>query len=151
MFWTFHGARVNNEIDNALRAVLGPIGIKQSSKTYEKAAKIGQRAAAKITAKRADDKLNNFVDYVIPPPKPGNYQPTPGGRPLPDTPQAVYLRPFGGIKDISKFRAPEPPKATGKGYEKYVVEILDLGGVNSTERTEDETEIAYFWRESSVA
>jgi hypothetical protein len=149
--WTFHGARVSNNIDNALRAVIPAIGIQKSSKDYERAAQIGQKAAAKVTSKRSDDKFNNFVDYVFGPPNPGVYQATPGGRPLPDTPQAVYIRPFAGIQDITKFRAPAPPKATGKGYEKWVVELIELGGLNSTKRTEEETEIAYFWLESSVA
>jgi hypothetical protein len=149
--WTFHGVRLSAAIDTALRNVLGPIGIDKSSKDYEKATKIGRKAAVKATSARAGDKIDNFVDYVNGPAEPGVYQPTPGGRPLPDTPQAVYLRPFGGIKDITKFRAPAPPEATGEGYEEFVLEILDLGGRESSVRTEDETEIAYFWLESSVA
>ncbi|KAI9151414.1 putative aminotransferase tcpI [Paramyrothecium foliicola] len=149
--WIFHGARVSNNIDNALRGAIAAIGISQSSRDYQQAAQIGQAAAVKVVTKRSDDNYNKFVDYVFGPANPGVYQPTPGGRPLPDVPQARFLRPFGGIKDITKFRAPAPPKATGKGYEKWVTEVRDLGGLNSTLRTEDETEIAYFWLESSVA
>ncbi|KAH7303907.1 phosphatidic acid phosphatase type 2/haloperoxidase [Stachybotrys elegans] len=151
LVWTFHGARLNTDIDNSLRAVLPAIGIAQSSSEYAQAAKIGQNAAAKVAAARADDKINNFVDYVVQPAEPGVYQPTPGGRPLPDTPQAVYVRPFGGLKDITKFRGPAPPDATAEGYEPWVTELKDIGGINSTTRTEDETEIAYFWLESSVS
>jgi hypothetical protein len=143
--------RVGANIDSALRNVLPQIGLDQSSSKYKKATKIGQKAAAKVTAKRADDRINNFVDYVFGPNEPGVYQATPGGRPLPDTPQAVYLRPFGGIEDITEFRAPAPPEATGEGYEKWVLEIIEIGALNSTVRTEEETEIAYFWFESSVA
>lgn len=148
--WTFHGARLGNDIDNALRNVLDDIGIAHGSAAYNKAAKIGQDAASKVAKKRADDKLNNFVDYVFGPKKPGVYQATPGGRPLPDQPGAQFLRPFGGLKNIARFRSPAPPKATGKGYEKWVTEVKDLGGLNSTKRTAEEAEIAYFWQESSV-
>lgn len=149
--WTFHGVRLSATIDAALKRLLPEIGIDQGSKDWDKAAKIGQKAAEKATRARAGDKIDNFVDYTHGPAEPGRYQPTPGGRPLPDTPQAQFIRPFGGVRDLTKFRAPEPPKATGPGYEEYVVELKDLGGKESTERTDDETHIAYFWLESSVA
>ncbi|KAK0392291.1 hypothetical protein NLU13_1787 [Sarocladium strictum] len=148
--WTFHGARLGNDIDAALRDVLSDIGIAQGSATYRKAARIGRDAAAEVAKKRADDGLNNFVDYVFGPEKPGVYQRTPGGRPLPDQPNAQFLRPFGGLKNIARFRSPAPPKATGKGYEKWVLEVKNIGSLNSTTRTADQTEIAYFWQESSV-
>lgn len=149
--WTFHGVRLSAAIDAALKRLLPDIGISPSSKDYNKAAKVGQNAAVKVTRARAGDKIDNFVDYSNGPPEPGVYQPTPGGRPLPDTPQAQFIRPFGGIDDLTKFRAPAPPEATGEGYEEWVIEIRDLGGRESTVRTEDETHIAYFWLESSVA
>jgi hypothetical protein len=138
------------DIDNALRNVLDDIDIPQGSKTYNKATTIGRNAASRVAKKRTDDRLNNFVDYKFGPQKPGVYQSTPGGRPLPDQPGAQFIRPFGGLKDITSFRAPPPPKATGKGYEKWVVEVKEIGGLNSTTRTAEQTEIAYFWLESSV-
>lgn len=149
--WTFHGVRLGANIDNALRTVIAEIGIDQSSEEFSKAADIGQKSAEAVTSKRADDGVNHFVDYVHGPEDPGVYQATPGGRPLPDTPQGVGIRPFGGIANIEEYRAPAPPEATVKGYDKWVTEVYDLGGLNSTGRTEDETEIAYFWLESSVA
>ncbi|KAL2862601.1 vanadium-dependent haloperoxidase [Aspergillus lucknowensis] len=149
--WTFHGVRLSTEIDNALRTVIPLIGIDPSSHASRRAAAIGQKAAAHVAAKRANDGINAFVDYVFGPEDPGVYQVTPGGRPLPDTPQAARIRPFGGVKDIARFRAPAPPDATGKGYEEWVVEVYEIGAVDSTKRTEDETQIAYFWVESSVA
>jgi hypothetical protein len=149
--WTFHGVSLGGTIDNALRRVLADISISTSSKDYDRAVKIGRKAAEKVARARTGDKIDHFVDYKHGPAEPGRYQPTPGGRPLPDTPQARFIRPFGGIKDLTKFRAPEPPEATAEGYEKYVVELIELGGRESTNRTEDETHIAYFWLESSVA
>jgi hypothetical protein len=70
---------------------------------------------------------------------------------LPDTPNARFVRPFGGIGDITDFRIPAPPSATAPGYDKWVLEILEVGNLTSEARTADETEIAYFWLESSVA
>lgn len=149
--WTFHGVTLGGTIDAALRRLLPDIGIDKTSRDYDKAVKIGQKSAVKVTRARAGDKIDTFVDYTHGPAEPGVYQPTPGGRPLPDTPQAQFIRPFGGIDDISKFRAPAPPKAIEEGYEDWVVEVYELGGRQSTNRTEDQTNIAYFWLESSVA
>lgn len=36
--WTFHGARLGNNIDDALRSVIPAIGIDQASKDFKKAA-----------------------------------------------------------------------------------------------------------------
>lgn len=148
--WTFQGTRLYNSIDAALRNILPDIGIAQSSREYRQAASIGRRAAATVAEKRAGDRLANFVDYVYGPAEPGVYQQTPGGNALPDTPQAAYLRPFGGIGDISNFRAPPPPNATAEGYEKWVLEVKDVGSLDSKSRTQYDTDTAYFWRESSV-
>jgi hypothetical protein len=148
--WTFQGVRLNNQVDAALRNVLPAIGISQSSNDYRRLARIGQEAAARVTAARSNDGLNNFVDYAVQSALPGVYQPTPGGRPLPDTPQAQFIRSFGGIEDLTAFRLPAPPSATARGYDRSVDEIILLGGQNSTNRTAEQTEIAYFWQESSV-
>ena len=148
--WAFQGTRQYTAVDEALRSVLGEIGIDQSSDEYEEAGSIGRSAAEQVAAKRVGDGLAHFVDYTHGPEDPGVYQQTPGGRPLPDTPQAAHLRPFGGIGDITEFRAPPPPDVTEEEYEKWVLEVKELGGLDSTERSEYDTDTAYFWRESSV-
>ncbi|SPO03592.1 uncharacterized protein DNG_06275 [Cephalotrichum gorgonifer] len=151
LLWVFQGTRLYNPVNAALRTLLPQIGIDQGSKDYEKAASIGRKAAAEVAQRRVGDGLADFVDYTFGPADVGVYQATPNGNPLPDTPQAVYVRPFGGIKDISKFRAPPPPDAAGEDYEKWVVEVKEDGSLNSTTRSEYDTDTAYFWRESSVA
>jgi hypothetical protein len=149
--WTFHGARVAAVIDDALRRVIPVIGLSPDEEEYQRSAEIGQNAAARVTAARSDDGTNEFVDYVVQPAEPGVYQPTPGGRALPDTPNARFVRPFGGIGDIEQFRIPAPPSATAPGYDQWVLEILEIGNLTSEARTAEQTEIAYFWLESSVA
>lgn len=99
--------------------------------------------------KRADDGINNFVDYVQQPALPGVYQATPGGSPIPDTPQAQFIRLFGGVGDVKKFRAPTPPSVNSSGYEVYFDYVKSQGNRNSTVRKAYDTETAYFWRESS--
>lgn len=148
--WTFQGARLYNPIDAALRTLLAEIGIDQSSEEYENAASIGREAAARVAQKRAGDGLANSVDYVYGPEDPGVYQQAPGGNPIPDTPQAVYVRPFGGVGDISEFRAPPPPDVSDEEYEQWVVEVKEDGSLNSTTRSDYDTDTAYIWRESSV-
>jgi len=94
--------------------------------------------------------LNNFVNYVYQPATPGVYQRTPGSAFVaPDTPQARYLRTFGGIGDVTKFRAPPPPSVNSTGYEAILNYVKSQGERNSTVRKPFDTETAFFWRESS--
>ena len=147
--WTFHGTRLYATIDQKIKAVLAPIGVNATSPAGLEAASIGREAARVAITRRADDGINYFVDWTNLTAVPGAYQATPGGQPVPDTPQAQTIRPFGGIGDIRQWRAPPPPSATGPDYEKYVLEVKTLGARNGSTRTQYQTETAYYWRESS--
>ena len=149
LIWTFHGTRLYGTVDSKLQAVLATIGIDQSSTDYQRATDIGQKAALNITIARSDDGINHFVDYVHAPAFPGVYEQTPGGAPIPDTPQARYLRPFGGLGNVTRFRAPPPPSVNSSGYEDILLYVKQQGARNSTVRTPYDTETAYFWRESA--
>ncbi|KAL2021593.1 hypothetical protein VTK56DRAFT_6946 [Thermocarpiscus australiensis] len=92
----------------------------------------------------------NFVDFTYGPKEPGVYQQTPGSNPLPDTPQARFVTPFAAVGDITRFRAPPPPRTNSKEYETEVLYVKEQGALNSSVRTPYDTETAYFWRESSV-
>lgn len=149
--WIFHGTRNYAAVDAALKSVLGSIGLDDKSDSGEAAVKIGRRAAAAILLSRSDDGNNNFLDYVFAPALPGVYQATPGGAPLPDTPQAQFVKLFGGIQNATKFldNVPPPPNITDKNYQDYVLYVKAQGQRNSTVRTAYDTDTAYFWRESS--
>lgn len=148
--WTFHGTRNFGNIFKSAQDILVKINISESDERYWRAASIGRKAAIRVTNARQDDKLNNFVNYVYSPPYPGVYQRTPGSAFIaPDTPQARYLRPWGGIGDITKFRAPVPPSVNSSGYEDILNYVKAQGERNSTVRKPYDTETAYFWRESS--
>lgn len=149
LLWTFHGTRLYATVNSKLKAVLAPIGLNASSPDGISARDIGREAARTVIVARADDGINNFVDYEQQPAAPGVYQATPGGSPIPDTPQAQFIRLFGGLGDVKRFRAPPPPNATSPGYEPYLIQVKTQGERNSTVRKPYDTQTAYFWRESS--
>ncbi|KAK3989980.1 phosphatidic acid phosphatase type 2/haloperoxidase [Cladorrhinum sp. PSN332] len=150
ILWVFHGTRLYNPVNAALRAVIPRIGLDPNSNKGKEAARVGQGAAGRVAYARADDKLVNFVDFSYGPKNPGVYQQAPGGNPIPDTPGARYVRPFADLGDISRWRAPPPPKTDSPQYEKDILYVKEQGSINSTVRTAHDTESAYFWRESSV-
>ncbi|CAG8983484.1 hypothetical protein HYALB_00000653 [Hymenoscyphus albidus] len=149
LLWTFHGTRLYATVNAKLKAALPAIGLDPASSSGGKAIKIGRNAAQTAIVARADDGINNFVDYTQQAALPGVYQATPGGSPIPDTPQAQFIRLFGGVGDVKKFRAPSPPSVNSSGYEAYFEYVKSQGRRNSTVRKAYDTETAYFWRESS--
>ena len=85
------------------------------------------------------------------PAKPGVYIATPGSAAVPDTPNAVFLRPFAGLGNITRFRPGPPPDLKSKEYEAQFEYVKAQGSLNSTVRKTFDTDTAYFWRESSIA
>jgi hypothetical protein len=149
LLWTFHGTRLYATIDAAFSTVLGPIGINASSPDAHRARDIGETAATLVTIARANDGIHRYVAYTPLPSKPGSYQGRPGGPVIPDTPQAQDLRLFGGLDDVTKYWAPPPPAPESPEFEKYLIQVYEQGGNNSADRTEYDTETAWFWLESS--
>ncbi|KAL2137284.1 hypothetical protein VTI74DRAFT_5015 [Chaetomium olivicolor] len=150
ILWVFHGSRLYNAVDASLRSVIPAIGLDANSPKGKEAVRIGQLSAARVAQARADDKITNFVDFSYGPRNPGVYQQTPGSNPFPDTPQARFVTPFANIGNISRFRAPPPPKTNSKEYEEQVLYVKEQGSLNSTVRKPYDTDTAYFWRESSI-
>lgn len=148
--WTWHGTRNFGNIFKSTQDILIKINISETDDEYWRAASIGRKAAIRVINAREDDRLHDFVNYVYKPATPGVYQRTPGSNFVaPDTPQARYLRLFGGLGDVKQFRAPPPPAWNSSAYESYLLYVKTQGDRNSTVRTPDATEIAFFWRESS--
>jgi hypothetical protein len=149
LLWTFHGTRLYATVNSKLKAVLDPIGLNASSPEAVRATQIGREAARRVVVVRADDGINEFVDYTQQPAAPGVYQATPGGGTVPDTPQAQFIRLFGGVGDVTRFRAPPPPDVRSDEYEPYLEFVRTQGERNSSVRQQYDTETAYLWRESS--
>ncbi|OCK73261.1 acid phosphatase/Vanadium-dependent haloperoxidase [Lepidopterella palustris CBS 459.81] len=148
--WLFHGTRNYNAVDSALRSVLSSIGLATNSSDGAAAIKIGRQAARSALKARAADQINDFVDYVFGPPNPGVYQATPGGNPIPDTPQARFVRLFAAVGDVNQFIVADPPEILDPKYEDQLNIVKAQGERNSTVRTKFNTDTAYFWRESSI-
>jgi PAP2 superfamily len=114
---------------------------------------LGQASAAAILALRSSDGYDTPLvdpDYVEGT-APGEYRYTPG-TPFAFAPHlGEDLIPFV-LKDASQFRPGPPYSLTSRKYAADVNEVQRLGGDDVTTpsaRTDDQTEIALFWVESS--
>ena len=108
---------------------------------------VGQSVANTIIALRQDDGSTNYVDYT-PSSAPGDWQPTAPTYSPAENPQWATLKPFAMTSD-TQFQPPAPPSLTSQDYASAVNETLNIGSVNSTTRTADETQIAQFWNDKA--
>jgi hypothetical protein len=113
----------------------------------------GKLIADKTIASRANDGATAVVNYV-PGTNPGDWQATatttnPDGS---KTPTAPVLPQWGNVKtfgipqeNVAATRPTAPPALTSEQYAAEFNQVKDLGDINSTTRTADQTEIAKFW------
>ena len=111
---------------------------------------IGRAAAAAIVALRAQDnaELPFIVDTYVPGPNPGDFQFIPGFGPVVAAPYWGQVTPFV-LRSSSQYQPKAPYAVSSKKYAADFNEVKSLGDVNSTTRTQDQTEIAMFWVEGS--
>jgi hypothetical protein len=110
---------------------------------------VGLTVADRILAARADD--GSQVDAAGQPVN-YTYNQQPGKwRADPLHPNATPLTPdWGGvtpfvIQSARQFGAPPPPAITSLAYARAYEQVKALGAVNSTVRTDNETDIGFFW------
>jgi hypothetical protein len=113
---------------------------------------VGEAAAAAIVALRADDGADTtLVDVGYPQGSaPGEYRFTPG-TPFAFAPGWADVTPFV-LEDAAQFMPGPPYSVTSRKYAADVNEVQALGGDGITTpsiRTDEQTEIALFWVESS--
>ena len=119
-----------------------------------KGVSMGMEEAAEMLAARANDGSATATGPYTPGPNPGDYQPTPpfDGPPFNGFVADVNwgkVTPFM-LRRGSQFRAPPPYKVTDLDYTFDLNEIKALGSLtNSVGRTDDQTQLAIFWYESS--
>jgi hypothetical protein len=101
--------------------------------------KLGQEAAAKILAMRANDG-SSAPDAYRPKTKPGVYIPTA----ITISWAFARVRPFA-LASPSQFRPKPPPSLTSALWARDYNEIKELGKKDSTKRTPRQTEDARFW------
>jgi hypothetical protein len=109
---------------------------------------VGQRVAAAMLAKRANDGREDdptLADLGPPPPGPGIWERNPGN-PLP----AVLGLRLPGIRPLalanaSQFRPDGPNPLTSDEYAEDFQQVKELGRADSTARTAEQTTEALFW------
>ncbi|HEU4536798.1 MAG TPA: vanadium-dependent haloperoxidase, partial [Polyangiaceae bacterium] len=109
----------------------------------------GKAAAAAILAAHGTDDLGGaaMAPYTPGTPGPGVYQPTP---PL----NISILVGWGGLPPFaltsgSQFRSPAPLAVTSPEYATDYNEVKDVGAVNSTTRTAEQSETGNFWYDAA--
>ena len=117
----------------------------------------GAQAAAAINALRAND--GSFPTTASAPftgsDAVGMWRPTPSylnGTPAAFSPMATPwlagVTPFAA-KSPSQFRAKRPPELDSREYTKDYAEVKRLGAATGSERTQEQTDIAYFWSDNT--
>ena len=101
-------------------------------------------------ALRAHDnaELPFIVDSYVPGSNPGDFQFIPGFGPVVAAPYWGQVTPFV-LRSSSQYQPKAPYEVSSKKYAADFNEVKSLGAKDSTSRTQDQTEIAYFWVEGS--
>jgi len=106
---------------------------------------VGETAGTAMIAARTTDGSETPEFYLPPLPSPGAWQQTPscpagGGTFL----HWRNVKPFG-IRSSDQFRLDEPPSFTSARYRRDYNEVKEVGGANSTERSQDRADVARFY------
>jgi membrane-associated phospholipid phosphatase len=109
---------------------------------------LGKATANAIITLRANDGIAEWGEYT-PGTGPGRYQFVP---PFDFVlqPALATFPPFG-VESPDQFRVGPPPSLTSSKYTAAFNEVKSVGSLNSTTRTQDQTEYAAFWWELSDA
>ena len=103
----------------------------------------GIAVADHIINLRGNDGSSRSITY-IPKNEVGIWKRTPPKFRPPETPQWMHVKPFC-TSDTTEYSYPSPPSITSEAYAEAWKQVKELGGKDSTIRTEDQTEIAHFW------
>jgi hypothetical protein len=116
--------------------------------------KVGQQSAEAMLARRANDGFTNVVPYTCSgtPVAIGEFMPDSGCPTAPTSAQPVdtklgAITPFV-IRSVDHFRVDGPPEMGSEAYLRDFVETRDFGRADSSARTAEETDIAWFWSEN---
>jgi hypothetical protein len=134
-------------IDSALQRTLTAIS---DGDAKTRGIKLGKEAAQSIIAARSDDGAAGNPMVPVPPSnKPGAYQAVP--------PFNIYFAPYWenvklfGLQRKDQFRCVPPPAINSDAYTAAFNEVKEMGRLNSTARTSDQSAYAKFWYEFSEA
>jgi hypothetical protein len=112
---------------------------------------VGEAAAAAVLGLRSNDGFNNVVVYQCSsnPVPSGEFEPDRGCGTQPVGVSAGQIQPFT-FADPSRFRPDGPTPLTSGAYVEDFIETRDYGRADSTVRTAEQTDIAYFWQSVDV-
>lgn len=105
---------------------------------------VGKAVAAQLLAARSIDGANLIPPSYVPGTQPGDYQLTPPNFAPADFTQWPQVTPFA-LQRANEFRPAPPPALTSDTYTQVFNEVKDLGFINSSTRTADQTQIGKFW------
>ncbi|MFL5860996.1 MAG: vanadium-dependent haloperoxidase [Solirubrobacteraceae bacterium] len=111
---------------------------------------VGRQAAAAVIAWRTNDGRDanpTLADLDPPAPGPGIWQPDPT-RPVLGL-RLPGIRPLGLIS-ASQFRPEGPLALTSQAYREDLNQVDQLGGIDSSSRTREQTEQALFWTDHDL-
>jgi hypothetical protein len=106
---------------------------------------LGRAAAAAILARRSDDGWDTPGTYEFRE-GPGQYQTEPPWNGFVVRPGFRSARPFV-LKRSDQLRPPAPPALRSPSYQRALDEVRDVGSVDSTLRTPEQTDYAIWWME----
>ena len=107
----------------------------------------GRATALQILNWRSADGASTTVPY-IPKAELGDWRRTPPFFRPPELPQWPYVNPFA-MTNRAQFRPPGPLSLNSTQYARELNQVKQLGGLNSTNRTPEQTLIARFWSDFS--
>jgi hypothetical protein len=109
---------------------------------------VGQSAAAAMLARRLNDGFDNMVVYQCSsdPPPPGEFEPNAGCGTQTVDAKLAQVMPFT-FSDQSQFRPDGPNPLTSQAYTEDFIETRNYGRSDSTFRSAEQTDIAYFYSE----
>lgn len=111
--------------------------------------RVGEAAAWRVLNDRADDGSATVVAPYQPVPGPGEYQITPPNNPTPVFTGWGKVRPFV-LESGDQFRPAPPPAVTSPNYADDFNQVKSLGKLDSTTRSQNQTEIGKFWSAGPV-
>jgi hypothetical protein len=111
--------------------------------------RVGEAAAERLLARRADDGSGATPPPFTPGQGPGEYQLTPPNFQQPIFTHWAAVRPFV-LGSGDRFRPPPPPAPTSARYATDFDEVKSLGRIDSSARNADQTEIGRFWGAANV-
>lgn len=110
---------------------------------------VGAAAAADIIALRKNDGSEPNVNYPGPAkPVAGHYRHTPAGFAPGINQQWGTIKPFI-LQAGNQFRPAAPPALNSTDFKKALDEVANIGSINSTTRTADQTHIAQFYKQDA--